>query len=396
MGNEIPTLPGVLLDDTQDAKLLLELRHTVQQLTGTINQDFPGSQPVSFTRHESIPALLENDYYVCEKSDGVRVLILIGTVSPSGATSAAAEPTPDAVYFITRKNMYHQVSTAPSQPDTWTLVDAELVVDVEDDGQRVQRLLAFDALVVDSICCMTHPLPKRLGKLEQNVVRKLNAKREKYLRQSPELCMPFELQMKHFELSYGAVRVMNEVVPHLKHASDGLIFTSVNAPYVAGTCSEVIKWKPANENSVDMLAHVVDQGAGRPPMVQLYVWEGGNRYVFYGFLALTQKEWDEVIWPARGDRDSINGCVLEVLYDPDYCPPAEWRFMRVRSDKTNANHLTVVSRVRTSIDDGLSFKELETTMTEIRINWKRRAEAINEARAQKQSADSAPAENNTI
>ncbi|KAJ2389512.1 Dcp1p-Dcp2p decapping enzyme complex alpha subunit, partial [Coemansia sp. RSA 2603] len=163
MGNEIPTLPGVLLDDTQDAKLLLELRHTVQQLTGTINQDFPGSQPVSFTRHESIPALLENDYYVCEKSDGVRVLILIGTVSPSGATSAAAEPTPDAVYFITRKNMYHQVSTAPSQPDTWTLVDAELVVDVEDDGQRVQRLLAFDALVVDSICCMTHPLPKRLG-----------------------------------------------------------------------------------------------------------------------------------------------------------------------------------------------------------------------------------------
>ncbi|KAJ1719360.1 Dcp1p-Dcp2p decapping enzyme complex alpha subunit [Coemansia erecta] len=389
MGLNIPKIPGVQLSEKAHGHLLLELRRTVQQLCGSLSTEFPGSQPVSFTRHESIPALMENDYYVCEKSDGIRVLVLIGKIARS---AAASELTPDSVYFVTRRNEYYEISTAPSQPDTWTIIDAELVVDVEDDGRRVQRLLAFDVLAVDGICCMMQTLPKRLGRLEQQVVKVLNAKRDKQRQESLQSDMPFELLMKRFELSYGAARVMREVVPKLKHASDGLIFTAVDSPYISGTCIEVIKWKPADENSVDMLANVVYDDDTHQPIVQLYVWEGFDRYSFYGFLSYTQTEWEEVIWPARGDRVSINGCIMEVLYQPGYRPPAKWRFMRVRSDKQHANHVSVITRILQSIDDGLDFNELEAAMADVRLNWKQRAEKKNNAFVQKQSVATMPAE----
>ncbi|KAJ2537736.1 Dcp1p-Dcp2p decapping enzyme complex alpha subunit, partial [Coemansia sp. RSA 1878] len=73
MGGEMPSIPGTeVLGD-----MVYELRRIVGELARTHKPMFPGSQPVSFTRTASLKALRGSDYFVCEKSDGVRVLVLM-------------------------------------------------------------------------------------------------------------------------------------------------------------------------------------------------------------------------------------------------------------------------------------------------------------------------------
>lgn len=73
MTHPIPDIPGVQADPAIKDHLERHLA-TLCHVSGRAR--FPGAQPVSFTR-DSL-ALLENlDFWVCEKSDGVRVLIFI-------------------------------------------------------------------------------------------------------------------------------------------------------------------------------------------------------------------------------------------------------------------------------------------------------------------------------
>ncbi|KAJ1811971.1 hypothetical protein LPJ75_003889, partial [Coemansia sp. RSA 2598] len=55
---KIPDVPGTQLPDA-DAELL---KRVVEHLAGTGENMFPGSQPVSFTKSHSIPALQSADY----------------------------------------------------------------------------------------------------------------------------------------------------------------------------------------------------------------------------------------------------------------------------------------------------------------------------------------------
>lgn len=54
---------------------------------------FPGSQPVSFEKRH-LEALEREDYYVCEKSDGVRYLLYFA-IPPSGPVAFLVQNTYD-------------------------------------------------------------------------------------------------------------------------------------------------------------------------------------------------------------------------------------------------------------------------------------------------------------
>ncbi|CAG8731415.1 19258_t:CDS:2, partial [Racocetra fulgida] len=132
----------------------------------------------SITAHMTL--IYKFSYFVCEKSDGIRVLLYLTVDSRTG------QP---CVYLIDRKNNYHQlfdllfpVPGDDKQFHDGTLVDSELIVDVEEDGM---------------------------------------------------------VEVKPMELSYGLDKVWNETIPKLKHKSDGLIFTSSVSPYIPGTCEKM-------------------------------------------------------------------------------------------------------------------------------------------------------------
>ena len=69
----IPDIPGTLLEDEEVKGHLLE---HLSNLCGLNSARFPGSQPVSFST-ASLELLESKDFWVCEKTDGVRVLVFI-------------------------------------------------------------------------------------------------------------------------------------------------------------------------------------------------------------------------------------------------------------------------------------------------------------------------------
>ncbi|KAJ1962938.1 hypothetical protein GGI12_002348 [Dipsacomyces acuminosporus] len=357
MADVIPGVPGRRIPK----ELANELRALVGEITGTNRTSFPGSQPVSFTKSGSLPQLMTTNYYVCEKSDGVRVLVLMIVNKTNGQPQT---------YFITRKNEYlfapNVAFPVPNnkqynQFHDKTLIDAELVIDTEDDGRQIMKLLGFDTLVVNGFNCMEKLLDKRLGYLNDHIFEPY--RRLCSLNSGFAVRQPFVVEMKKFEFSYGLERIYTTVIPALKHKSDGLIFTSQVAPYTPGTCEKIIKWKPANENSIDFKIQVVNSEE-----VLLYAWQGNSDYEYFDKLALQPGDYQRHF----GHLKQVNGLIIEAVYDPAYAPPSKWKFMRFRDDKPHGNHISVVHKIIESIRDNIELDQLVKFTPEMRGNWKQR------------------------
>ncbi|KAJ2688144.1 hypothetical protein IWW39_002413 [Coemansia spiralis] len=364
MAGDLPIIPG----EPVPHHACQALQQLVANMTSQVRPSFPGSQPVSFTKTTSIPELLGSNYLVCEKSDGVRVLVLM-LVNENGPQT----------FLITRKNEYYLVpfcmfptpDTDPYNPQIFhdeTLIDAELVVDVYPNGHTERKLLGFDTLVVNGCNCMSFNLEKRLGYLNLHVVKPFERMRRNMI-SSERRKVPFIAEMKRFERSYGVHKVQFETIPRLQHKSDGLIFTSVASPYTPGTCDKIIKWKPASENSIDFKVHVAD---AHSLDIRLLVWQGASNYSEFGTLAIRPDDFNRNALAGVRSASDLDGKIVEALYDPHYAPPAQWRFMRFRDDKPHGNHISTVHKIIDSMGDNMELPELLGCMLAIRAAWKAR------------------------
>jgi len=72
--SRIPDLPGIPVPHRSEKEKWF--KQMVARLCQLENERFPGSQPVSFAV-DDLQKLDTKDYWVCEKSDGVRVLLFI-------------------------------------------------------------------------------------------------------------------------------------------------------------------------------------------------------------------------------------------------------------------------------------------------------------------------------
>ncbi|KAJ1991782.1 Dcp1p-Dcp2p decapping enzyme complex alpha subunit [Dimargaris cristalligena] len=359
----IPDIPGSPVD-LQYAK---ELRTKVAQLLQLNHERFPGAQPVSFLK-EHIDTLKNEDFFVCEKSDGVRCLVY-------AVFSSMGHP---ETYLIDRKNIYRHVPQLyipiPSDParpkfHNGTLFDGELIIDREPNGRSYLRLYCFDLLAVGGKCVTDRPLTNRLGYLNEHVILPFNT----LMKANPSFARstPFTIILKYMQFSYGAPKVLKEEIPKLHHKNDGLIFTSVNAPYVVGTTEKMLKWKAADENSVDFrvnLRYPTGSESSQKPMFVLSVWQGGKDYTPFAEMAVTDADWRDF----RRNNIQFENRIVEVCYDPHHNPPAKWKFMRFREDKPHGNHASVVDKILQSIRDGVEEEELIKQSAEIRTAYKAR------------------------
>ncbi|KAI4211818.1 MAG: hypothetical protein LQ351_005459 [Letrouitia transgressa] len=372
MGGSVPTIPGV----PADQELLMSFRSEVAGLLGRRNTSFPGAQPVSFAAKHMLE-LQKQDYYVCEKSDGIRCLMYL-----------TRDMDKELIYLIDRKNDYYYVDRLhfplPGSDESLfhidTLVDGELVNDREPNGSMQLKYLVFDCLVLDGSSLMHRTLDKRLAYFRDKVFNPYVALYKKYPEEAKD--RPFIVDFKNMEFSYGIAKLFKEVLPRLPHGNDGLIFTCRNTPYQFGTDPHILKWKPPKENSIDFILSLefpmlepdhedLEDGFANPypdysatPRFNLAVLEREGKYLSYGVMFMEPFEWERM----KSLEEPINDRVVECYLDQF----GKWRFLRFRDDKKEPNHISTVKSVMESIQDRITEEDLIASAKEIRDEWKRR------------------------
>ncbi|KAG2186233.1 hypothetical protein INT43_002671 [Umbelopsis isabellina] len=194
----------------------------------------------------------------------------------------------------------------------------------------------------------------------------------------------YRVELKKMERSYGLGVVFDQMT-RLKHASDGVIFTPVKLPYTPGTCEKLLKWKPAELNTVDFRI-AVKWSKEHKPIYSLEVVMQGKNFKFYDHLQLEQET--ALDYLTRWKKNVPDGLIGEFRYDPQwnvtivepgYAPTVRkggWRFVKFRDDKELANDEQVVKKILKSIQDGITKEQLLAHMENIRAAWKAREKGI--------------------
>ncbi|KAL1842408.1 hypothetical protein VTJ49DRAFT_5367 [Mycothermus thermophilus] len=368
-----------------EGDLLRGLRAEVAKLLGRSSHGFPGAQPVSFARRH-LDELRREDYYVCEKSDGIRYLLYLTTDEQGGECAYLVDRKND-YWWLNQRNLHFPLSHDPAAFHTGTLIDGELVMDRLPNGEKEPIFLVFDLLALDGKAdLLSKPLDKRLGYFKEHVMKPYKNLFAMY----PEELkyQAFKVVMKEMQFSYGIEMMFRDVLPNLKHENDGLIFTCRTTPYQFGTDPHILKWKAPHENTVDFRLRLkfprvepneAELANGQTeafidydsvPEARLLVYTGGgsgnqaNYDEFPEPLYLTEEEWERL----KSWGDPLQDRVVECCLDEE----KRWRLYRFRDDKNEANHVSTVTSVMQSIKDGVSEQDLLAAAKSIKDSWKMR------------------------
>ncbi|OWB82446.1 hypothetical protein B5S33_g1072 [[Candida] boidinii] len=418
MDRGVPDMPGELVSE----EVGIFLKSKVSQMLRTRIRDFPGSQPVSFTRDHLYNNLYNRDYLVCEKSDGLRCLLLVLINQDTGE---------EGTFLINRENQYYMVpgfhfpknSKNFDVSHNGTIVDGELVFSTNQvTGIKELRYLIFDCLAMDMNSVMQKNLWKRLYHAQHDFHKPYMELRRAF----PDACaqFPFKLDFKNMTQPFKIRKIFKEM-KNLTYVSDGLILTCCDTPYCPGTDSTLLKWKPAEENTIDFkiglrFPSYIDPDLPNndpnkeytnydaKPFVKLYIWKGSNNnnnnsnntttsngnkqnggledsinyknsfdeYEEYDDLEISDEIWEN--WKNSGE--SFNGRIAEVRRNSD----GKWEYLRFRDDKLNGNYYTIVLKILKSIEDAVSKEELINAEKDIWENWQKREKHKKEIQQQQQ------------
>ncbi|KAI1771369.1 mRNA capping enzyme, alpha subunit [Hypoxylon cercidicola] len=358
--------------------VVASLRQDVATLLHRSSTTFPGAQPVSFTR-KHLDELLRDDYYVCEKSDGIRYLMYLAADDAGGETTYLIDRRND-YWYIQSESLHFPLPGNTQAFHTGTVLDGELVMDVHSDGRHEPRYLVFDCLALDGQSLMQRELSKRLGYFQEQVFKPYRKLLDDYPEEKQY--QPFFIDLKSMQMAYGIRMLFEEVIKRLKHDNDGLIFTALHSEYKPGTDPHILKWKEADDNTVDFVWKLKfplvepdeqerAEGITEPfvdydstPQVDLLANHGSGQYHYFAPLYLEDSEWEIL----KGQGEALDDRVVEVYMDAQ----KRWRFYRFRDDKPDGNHISVVQSVLESIQDAVTRDELENHSKSVRDNWKAR------------------------
>lgn len=299
-----------------------EVQEACQIICNWESSGFPGSQPVSMDT-KNIMFIRQKPYRVSWKADGTRYMMLIRNS--------------EHIYMIDRDNTVFAVRGLkfPSRKnldDTLrnTLVDGEMVMDKNRDKIK-PRYLIYDIMQYENnteVGKCEHS--KRLLCVDKEVIGpREEAGKKGLLSKENE---PFSVRVKLFWDVVEARMVLEKFIPQLTHENDGLIFSPAVEPYKAGQCDDLLKWKPAELNTVDFKLMIEKiGGAGMLPETVGNLYVGGYERPFATINVKNEN---------RTLREHHNK-IIECYWDSRN---GTWKFLRIREDKSFPNsHVTAKS-----------------------------------------------------
>lgn len=307
---------------------------------------FPGSQPISF-QASHIGDLYQDDYYVCEKSDGYRFLLFL---------TYDTNQTKHFGFLIDRNYVFYKIPDYALRDKDDSLHDGLLLDGEITKSNDSYKYLIFDALIYKKNSLTHLFLPNRLSVVERHVIAP-------YKKVPGQDDYPFGLHMKNMVKSYYIRPIFNFIKESGVH-HDGLIFTKVQHPYISGTSSSMLKWKPMEENTIDFaIDHDVNKLRLSAEKISLYVAEN-DCLSFFGWLVFLDSEDRARFFKACPNERAIVEC--------HYIGENNWRWNRFRPDKNQPNFKTVAMSILRSIQNSVSENDLVGAEHRIKTNWKQR------------------------
>lgn len=280
---------------------------------------FPGPQPISI-EYKHFPILKNNDYVVCEKTDGERYMMV----------ALLFEGKKKCVFVNRSFTMFEVSINLPKKVYDGTIFDGELYDNT---------LMIYDVVIVGGEIVGNLNFRERLAKVSNVLKNVIYMKFDKY-----------RLKLKNFHDMKDYKKFMDEYLPTIQQKIDGLVFTPVNEPVRIGTHETLFKWKPQEKNTVDFYmkkdTSFVGPGLVGHPVWKLYVLEKGKLFFESEFPVDKMNEpWFE------------DGAIVECMYITWEDGPFWWKPIKRRTDKTHPNNRRTFYRTIVNIKENIKMTD---------------------------------------
>lgn len=385
------------MDDGQPSRFMWPI------LTGNSSglpslRQLPGAMPVNFHRAdmEKVQVSPDSDYYLSEKTDGVRHFMIFTGDSVVLVDRALNTKRPKAIVTATVNGSSDSMAHLVKMVQPGTVLDGEVVMHrgissklAADCGhgaisQHEARPIfaVFDVMMVGGTPILHLKFEERFKALREASFCR-NPKLDSgnvFPTSVSDMSVALPLVRKRFVHRRQIGDLFNCVVeekgfrsyrqlPLYNHLTDGVIFQP-NTPYKCGTDHDLSKWKYPDTATIDvkLLEHHVyrsqfpahrsntddddNDGLDIFPVVacQDSVVVDKKR-----FIHLPKSE----LYRLNADRLEMKKNIAEVGMDPQ---SGEWYYLTMRPDKTDANHISTVMGTTYELAEGLDWKELQYTM----------------------------------
>eukprot|EP00903_Cladosiphon_okamuranus_P014342 g13316.t1 len=323
---------------------------------------FPGAQPVNMCK-QNVPDVQRGSYFIAEKTDGVRYLMM-AVQAPAGGETCVLVDRSMNVFRVDGGGFLAGCL------GIGTILDGELV---HNRTLNKAIFVAFDILRHRDRSLVACGFLERLDVLKKGAVADYNERVREggaevapdgHLKLVTKRFFPRQKIMDLFRLVHveGQHRIFKDTERSLHHKTDGIIFQP-DAPYKVGTDRGLLKWKWVDLASVDLRVYpaAVGNGAGGGGggggRVRLCSEAGDHGEEVDLSRTVHLSDHDEARLVA--DMQTNRSVIAEVALDPG---SGLWVYMGLRPDKDRPNFITTVTSTMVEVAEGLSEEELKYRM----------------------------------